>query len=494
MNRTAGYVILMLLWQVSGFTQNYETLSEGKVKNISVINGSFLGGEKRNFYGTDTPERLDVLWKFYLGKGKTVISKKIGEKEWAGSGWTGQPLLVKEDEKLFLVQGAFDHHLRKIDAATGTSVWKYKFDDVIKGTGTLWINPAAKNIEQAVVILQGSRLGIEKDLYSKFVPSFRAVSYFTGNELWRMNSSQTASYSRDVDGSALIYKNTAFIGLENALFTVFNPDPQFASITDGMLQPKISHQVKLYDRKDQIRHGGNLVVESSPARIGDKIYITAGSGHVYGYDITRKELVWDYYIGSDIDGSPVVTDDNCLLVTVEKQYIDGQGGVFKLDPSKDPSESVVWYFPVQDDSLESWAGGVIGSVSVNDSTRKDSDPSLCAFIGIDGFLYVVDHKQIDTKAEKVFGPNKIHTFATPKLIFKKQIGPSISTPLLVDNKIIATAYTGIYLFSFDKNLNFTLQDKWVGSAFESTGFVWDKKIFIGARNGYLYCFGDKHKQ
>ena len=426
-----------------------------------------------------------------MGKGKTVISKTIGEKEWAGSGWTGQSLLVRENDELYLIHGSLDHHLRKIDAKSGKMIWKYKFDDVIKGTGTIWINSNSQNLEESVIVLQGSRRGFENDLYSKYVPSFRAISYFTGNELWRMNVSRTASYSRDVDGSALIMNETAYIGLENALFTVFNPDPNFASMRQGMLQPKIYKQTILYEKADQIRHGGNLVVESSPAFLEDHIYITAGSGHVYGYDLTMDALSWDYYIGSDIDGSPVVTSDSSLIVTVEKQYIEGQGGVFKLNPTSPPSDAVIWYFPTEDDSVESWQGGVIGSVSVNDLTKDPTDPFLAAFIGIDGYLYVVNHHEIDQTVGKVFGPNIKKQFFSPKLVFKKQIGPSISTPIIVGNKIIATGYKGIYLFEFDKNLNFKLLDKQRRSAFESTAIVHDKKIYIGAKDGFLYCFGEK---
>jgi outer membrane protein assembly factor BamB len=465
--------------------------SDGKIKSVELIIPSFLGGEGRNYYGNEAPDRLELLWKFYLGKGKTVISKKIGEKEWAGSGWTGQSLLVRENDRLYLIQPALDHHLRKIDAASGKMIWSYKFDDVIKGTGTLWINDEARNLEESVIILQGSRRGLENDLYSKYVPSFRAVSYFSGKELWRMNVTRTASYSRDVDGSALIIDNTAYIGLENALFTVFNPDPKFAKNKQGMIQPKIYKQIKLYQNSDQIRHGGNLVVESSPALLDKNIYITAGSGHVYGYDLNRDILNWDFYIGSDMDGSPVVTKDSCLIVTVEKQYIEGHGGVFKLNPRKPPSESVVWYFPTGDDSVESWRGGVIGSAAINDRTRASNDPYICAFIGIDGYLYVVNQRDVDYQAGKIVGPNEKRKYAQPKLLFKKQIGPSISTPIVIKNKIIATGYKGIYLFEFDDNLNFKLIDQQKRSAFESTAIVHNKRIYVGAKDGFLYCFGKK---
>ena len=112
-------------------------------------------------------------------------------------------------------------------------------------------------------------------------------------------------------------------------------------------------------------------------------------------------------------------------------------------------------------------------------------------IGIDGYLYVVDHKELDETAGTVPGPNNQKRYPVPELKFKKQIGPSISTPVIVENKIIATGYKGIYLFEFDHNLVFRLLDKKVRSAIESTAIVHNKKIYIGARDGFLYCFGEK---
>ena len=484
-------VIISLLYVQKTFCQDFHRLSEGKIKQVELINKSFLGGWERNYYGNEAPSRLDMIWKFYLGKGKTVISKKIGEKEWAGSGWTGQPLMVKENDKLFLIQGAFDHHLRKIDAAAGKQVWKYKFDDVIKGTGTLWLNENAATLDESLLILQGSRRGFEKDLYSRFVPSFRAVSYFSGNELWRLDVSRTDSYSRDVDGSALTLGGRGYIGLENALFTVFNPDPRAAQEKNGMRQPAVLQQIPLYTQKDRLKHGGNLVVESSPALLNGHIYITAGAGHVYGYNLKDKQIDWDFYIGSDMDGSPVVTADSCLLVSVEKQYIAGKGGVFKLDPSRSPARSVIWYFAVENDSVESWQGGVIGSVGINDNTRLSGHPYLCTFIGIDGYLYVVNHRETDDAGGLIPGPDNKTLYPQPRLIFKKKIGPSISTPILVKDKLIAGCYRGLYLFAFDENLNFKLLDSDGRCSIESTPFVFDGKIYIGGRDGYLYCMGEK---
>jgi len=473
-------------------TQYYEYLSQGKPKKIKVEIGTFLGSWQRNYYGNNAPARLDVLWKIYLGKGKTVISRKIGEKEWAGSGWTGQPLLVHEDDELYLIQGAFDHHLKKINAISGEIIWQYKFDDVVKGTGTIWINHAADNLEESVMILQGSRRGVENYLDSRNVYSYRAISYISGNELWRLDVKRTDSYSRDVDGSALIYNDTVYVGLENSLFTILNPDVKSTSIINGVAQPKIYQEIRLYSLSDIHRHGGNLVVESSPCMLDNNIYITSGAGHVYGYDMIKRRITWDFYIGSDIDGSPVITADSCLLVTVEKQYIRGRGGVLKLDPLKKAHETVVWFFPTENDSLETWEGGVIGSACTNGRTRVAGDPHLAAFSAIDGYLYVVNYKEIDHKSGLVLGPDSTNWYSTPKMIFKKKIGASISTPILVGNRLIAASYRGIYLFEFDKDMNFKLLDKRTTSSFESTPIVFNKRIYIGSRDGYLYCLGEKN--
>ena len=453
--------------------------------SIKLINGTFLGAEGRNYYGNKAPERLDVIWKHYLGKGETVISRKIGSVEWEGAGWTGQPLMVSEGNDTFLIQGAYDHHLKKINASDGSLVWQYKFDDVVKGTGTIWINENADNRRDRVIILQGSRLGVGNYLDTKYIPSYRAISYFSGEELWRKNVRWTDSYSRDVDGSALVINDTAYIGLENSLFTIFSPDPSRASFMEGMLQPQIHKQLKLYHPEDVNNHRNNVVTESSPSRIGRMIYVTSGSGHVWGYDMDKQELTWDFFIGSDMDGSAVITRDSCLMVSVEKQYIKGNGGVFKLDPRCDPSDAVRWYYPLPDSTVSSWEGGVIGSVAVSDNYN---DFSLAAFIGIDGNLTVVKHDDISDKRNP--GPDSIWYYPAPREIFRYHTGSSISTPLFTGEKLVVCGYNGIYLFRYDENLNFELVDR-IGIVVEATPFFADGRLYIASRDGYLYCLGAK---
>ena len=474
---TVGFVIVMLLAIVDSYSQ--------PVSSTQVLIGSFRGNDQRNYYGDNCPDKLDLIWKYNLGSGKTTLSRSLGERVWKGGGWTGQPLLVKENEELFLIQGAYDHHLRKIRIRDKKEVWRYKFDDVVKGTGSIW---ASQDTLNKMMIVQGSRLGYGKYLDTQSVPSLRAISYLTGEELWRHDSKRTSSYSRDVDGSALIVNDTLYIGLENGLFVVMNPDFQSASMKDSLLYPKVYEKHKLYDDRDVVLHKHNVVTESSPALLGDHIYIASGSGHVYGYNMKTRSLDWDYYIGSDLDGSCVVTSDSCLLVTVEKQYIEGEGGIIKLNPRKSGDEAIEWYFPTRNKAVSTWEGGIIGTAGINDFYVNNTSTCLAVVAAMDGYMYVIAHKETPSEKTSIYDGKSVHPKG--KLVYKSYIGSSISSPIILKDKIVAPSYSGIFLFKYDEQLNFALLDKFPGT-FEASPIVWDKKIYIASRDGYLYCLGDK---
>lgn len=458
------------------------------LKNKIII-GTYLGNEKRNYYGNYAPDTLEVLWKLALGDGKTKVGRDT--LHWYGAGWTGQPLIIQEDSIKYLIQGTYSHNLLKIREHDAKIIWKYNFGDVIKGTGTIWYDRNNANDSNKFIILQGSRQGFNNSFRQKTIPSFRAISYYTGKEQWVLNSKLTKSYSRDVDGSALVLNDTAYIGLENAIFTVFSPKTELADTTDELFQPKVFEEHQLYKQSDIKVHRGNLVTESSPSKLGNRIYINSGSGHVYGYNLITRKIDWDFFTGSDMDGSAAVTNDSCIIVTLEKQYISGHGGVFKLDPSQQADSSVRWFYPVVSKHFAFWDGGIIGSASINDAylSKQDTTPNIAAFSAIDGHLYIVNTKEITGK--KVIGPNKKNYYQTPKTIFKYKIGESISTPIIVGNKIIAASYSGIFLFEFDNNMKFRLIKHLDIGSTEATPVVDDGKIYIATKTGFLYCLGRK---
>jgi len=462
-----------------------------KLDGIEVVISSFLGSETRNYYGDSLPDKLDTIWSFYLGEG---LSPAYGyDKIWKGAGWTGQSILIKEKNEFYIVQPAFDYSIRKINAKTGEVIWQYKFDDILKASPSIWINLNADKIENRYVIMQGSRKGWDKNKDSLYCWSFRAVSYITGKELWRLNSVSTASYSRDVDGSAIVINDTAYLALENGLFTVFNADNSFATKIDKYNSPVIYKQLQYYNDNDIKAHGDDLVAEASPTFLGNRIYTPSGTGWLYGYNIEKGKNDWELYIGADLNGSCPITNDNCLLLPIEKQYIKGKGGVMKIDPSKSPENSVVWFMPTDTITWLHWEGGIIGSVTVNDKTKRKNDPYIAIFTDCKGDLYIVDYMNIN-KDTMVYGPNEDVKYYQPKLLAKIKAHNTISTPIIVQNRILVATDNGLFLYEFEyENDNFSIKllDQKLGTSFDATPITWNGKIYIASFTGYLLCLGRK---
>lgn len=470
--------------------------------------GTFLGDETRRFYGIGpVPETLRVIWKTHVGSGKTKgTASATGTVTWAGTGWTGQPTLVRDKGRLYLLIGSLDHGLRKIDAATGKIIWRYEFPDVIKGTNTVWIDPNSPDEQGRIKVVAGSRRGLSVNLYSPLaaVTPVRCVSFATGKELWRLPVPQTASYSRDADGSAFYRAGMLFQGVESG--NMLKIDPNLLKPLGKYQQPAVVGDALLYEKGDSSTHGGNLVLEGSPCVIGENLYVEAGSGHIYGVRMSDMAKVWDYRTGSDLDSTAVATRDGFLLCGIEKQYIKGQGGVLKLDPRQPPATAAMWYLPTEDRNFADWKGGVIGSVSVNDEYDPDNTrPPLAAATGIGGYLYLFSQNETQGSALSFDGKTKL---PTPVIVAKESIGGAISTPIIVDDHVIAAGYDAtvhVYRIVYDakdgsgvplktrdgRTVRVSMYERATFKAgnFESTPIVWNGRIYIGSRDGYLYCLG-----
>ncbi|MDO8847595.1 MAG: PQQ-binding-like beta-propeller repeat protein [Coriobacteriia bacterium] len=460
---------------------------------------TFLGNETRRYYGEGpVPETLKLIWKTPIGSGSTGgTASSAGMVTWAGTGWTGQPALVRDGGKLYLIVGGFDHNLVKLDAETGKELWAYTFDDVIKGSPTVFRMPDTGRL----AVVCGSRRGFPRAMGDASIAPIRCVDFETGEELWRMTSPTSKSYSRDADSSPIMIGDTLFLAMETGYF--YAVDPTTTEERGGHKWPVVKAQQLLLG-SNASGHGGNLVLESSPSVIGETIYISSGAGDVYGLSMADMSVVWDYWIGSDLDGSPVTTEDGYILQAVEKQYISANGGVLKLDPRKPPAEATVWYFPTDNRTFADWQGGVIGSVCVNDEYGSGlARPALAAFTAIDGNLYVISQDEVDGTATSPQGG----TVPKPKLVFKENVGGAISTPIMVDDYIIQAGYgaaVNVYKIDYRAEGGVPLTDRsggqwtvgvtkvasFAAGSFESTPIVWQGRIYVGSRDGNFYCIGD----
>lgn len=473
---------------------------------------SYLGTETRRTYGDGkAPEKLDLIWKVKIGSGLTARKSDSRLVTWAGTGWTGQPTLVIENGVPYLLIGGYDHGLRRIDARSGTVVWRAGFDDVIKGTNTVYFDPRRPRGDRTVVV-SGSRRGNGLDIGDPRIAPLRAVSFASGAELWRLPVPRTKNYSQDVDASPLWLDGRLIAALEPGYVVAIDPGV-LSPGPDGHPRPSVVATSPLLYTPADVRArpdvgAANVAVEGSPAVLGDRIYVATGSGHVYGLNRVTLAIEWDFNPGGDFDSTVTVTRDGRLLVGLEREYIKGHGGAFLLDPAKPPAEAVVWFFPTADRGIGEWQGGIVGSIAINDEyLPEDGGGRLAAFTSVDGNVYVVSVDETDGTAK---GPDGKTAYPKPKLVFSDRIGGSISTPAFARGALVAAGYDNrVHLYRIDyaaasegvavtnadgssTSVGIRETDTFeAGAAFESTPLVWGGRVYLGSRDGYLYCLGAK---
>ncbi len=472
---------------------------------------TFLGDATRRFYGRGpAPTSLQIVWRTEIGSGWTPGKKEDDPpRVWAGTGWTGQPALVRQGDRLVLLVSGYDHGLHKLDARDGSQLWRREYDDILKSSPSVFENPAATGPGDRYIVCAGSRRGYPTELDDPDIAPYRAFTLGKGEELWRLPVPQTAAYTRDCDGSGLYLNGRLYIGVESGW--MYALDPVMTEPFGEHRRPAVLAERLLLGDGGDDRHADDLALEASPALLGDRLYIASGAGHIYGLTLDTLEVVYDRRIGSDMNGTTVPTASGKLLVPVEKQYIDGRGGMMLIDPAKPADADPEWYFPTGDRELGDWRGGVIGSASVNDAANADGRyPALAAFSAIDGNLYVVAQDVLAD--EEVEGPNGEKGLATPQLVFSADIGGSISTPIIVGDSIVAAGYdetVHMYRITYRKApkgaegaLSGRSGDWWrvsvretarqtIGASIESTPILWDGRVYVGARDGYFYCLGER---
>lgn len=455
---------------------------------------TYLGDEQRNYYGNIAPAKLNVKWKTHLGKGVTMVGPV--KKFWSGAGWTGQPLVISENNELFLIQPTLSHYLRKIRASDGALIWSTNLGDAIKGTPT-FVTTSDRDPEKRFLIISGSRRGSHSHFFRDPAYSLHGVSYLTGKKIWQHNTVRTHSNSRDVDASGIMVGGKFCIPTENGKLIYLDPRPSKAkpNLTTGIPEPKVHTQYPLFTLNDIKTYQHELSCESSPTVYRGTVYTAAGAGTVYGHKtgLFGGEK-WNFKTGGDLNGSMPLTNDNHLLLGIEKQFIPGQGGVMKIKPTAKQGKAE-WYYPLPNKQWYEWQGGLVGSPSVNHRTAgkissTNTSGDLACFAGVDGTLTLINHKKL-TPNKLVWGPMKRQQYSSPLVLDRVKLPHgSISTPLFIDNKIIIGYDNGMDLYLVTPDQKLQLLDRLAGPMFDATPTVWNGRVYAASKDGYLYCLGE----
>jgi len=185
----------------------------------------------------------------------------------------------------------------------------------------------------------------------------------------------------------------------------------------------------------------------------------------------EEAIVFDYWVGDDVDASIVIDEEGMLYVSVEyERYLDRAkelGQLIKLDPYNETDPYLWGMYSLTEPPAKGglWSTPALGKEVLYAVTNK-------------GFLIAVDRET----GEEVW-------------VFEIGAG-SWSSPAIVDGHLIVAGNNGLvhdFFIGGDErtpDLQWTFQ---VGNGhIESTPAVWNGMIYLGNRDGFMYAIGEQN--
>ncbi len=439
------------------------TATKKMAKNVAGLL-QFRGNASRTFYGQGpVPQKPRILWRF---PDKAMCSESpVGkqQKTWCGTGWTGQPVIWERPDGITeVIVGAYDQAVHFIDLHTGKRTRPdFKTDDIIKGTVTL-------DPDGDPLLYFGCR-----DNKLRVVALDREVPL----ELWHLNASFVPGiWNDDWDGNPLVLNDILYEGGENGYLFAFRLHRDYDSQGLVKVQPELLLAIRGWT-KELLRKVGdqNVSIESSVAAFENRLYFANSAGRVVGLDISkvhagRAPIVFDYWMGDDVDATIVIDEQGMLYVAAEmERYLPRSakiGQLAKLDPYR-KGDPLLWGLHTSM-SISDLKGGIWSTPALGKKVLYVTTNA--------GELLVVDRKN-------------------GQVLFRDGMVPHAwSSPVLIeDNLIVATCNGEIRNYSLRdptqpvRQWTYTLPTKF---CIESTPAVWKGHLVVGARDGFIYALSD----
>lgn len=429
----------------------------------------FRGNTTHTYYGAGkVPLDPQVQWRFPDEAMCSQSSVGGKAKTWCGSGWTGQPAVwERPDGVTEIIVGTYDRAVHFIDAETGERTRPdFMTGDIIKGSVT--IDP-----DGYPLLYFGSR-----DNKLRVLALDREVP----TELWALDANVVPIvWNNDWDGNPSIVNDVLFEGGENSWFFAVKLNRQYVG-GEVSVDPKILAKVPGYTDELIERTGRNVSIENSVAVFDDRVYFGNSGGRLVGLDITDLDdgeapIVFDLWLGEDIDASIVVDEEGMLYVGVEYEYDRARGRevgqLVKINP-----------YVAVDDPFTSTAP-IVWSVDVP-AASSDDDGGIWASPALHGdYIYAATHPGELLVVDRMSG----------EVVARDNLGwHAWSSPVVVDETLVVGTCSG-ELRTYDlKNPAAPAPRSSTrlssGGCIESTPNVYNGRIVVGSRDGFIYGFGD----
>jgi outer membrane protein assembly factor BamB len=299
-----------------------------------------------------------VIWRYPReGSLCSTSTDQHGEREWCGTGWTGQPnVIVGKNGKIEVRINAYDGAYHFLNGKTGEPVRPaLQTGDLAKGSAT-------SDPDGFPLYYAGSRDNL-----------FRVIALDRPEPtvLWDLNAETSVPdpvWNDDWDGAPLVVGDYLLEGGENSWFYVIRLHRGYDDRGMVTVRPKVVLTVPGFDAELLAAlPDSNVSIENSVAFRDGIVYFANSGGLVQGWDISRvlrggsrAERVFRFWTGEDTDASVVIDQSGFLYVASELERLTARGRevgqLMKLDP-RHPNDPLVWSFAIPELGAEG-AGGV----------------------------------------------------------------------------------------------------------------------------------------
>ena len=261
------------------------------------------------------------------------------------------------------------------------------------------------------------------------------------------------------------------MGGENSRIHVIQLNREWGD--DGLVQvdPELIWSAPGWDAELLAAAGDdNVSIENSVAVSGDTVYFANSGGLVQGWDLAPLRDGGDpirefrYWVGDDVDASIVIDEEGMLYVGAEFERGTARsrelGQLFKLDPSQDGEDALVW-------SVEENQGlgtGIWGTPALHGGA---------VIFGSEGGRFrAVDQQTGESLWDIGLG---FHLWASPVVVDDVLLmGDCFGTLHAFDATNISSEPPKLWELEIDDG------------CIESTPAVWEGNIVIGTRRGGVY--------
>ncbi len=371
--------------EVQQYTRT-EPISFGAGANYTAAEGivTFRGNNYRDTASFGTPDIVEGkfdkdYWEIETGSiPKSAETRGKGSDEWSGSGWTGQPLIMRWDEDVKQHMNMYPEKKAKqglVEVIYATMAGKLYFLDMEDGTATRDVLDIGLTFKGAgaldprgipmFFVGAGDSLSEEPEgrarvfVYSlldcSLMYEFGADDTFSPREFHAFDSSALV----DANTDTLLYPGENSILYTMKLNTAYDP-------AAGTLSINPTEQVKWTystDRTSEDKYWWGM--EDSAVVWQQYMFVADNAGDMMCLDLNTMQLVWAQDILDDTNSSPVFEQDeagNKFIYTAPSLHWEmdektgkGKMSIYKLNAM---TGEVIWQKPYEVYSLSGLSGGV----------------------------------------------------------------------------------------------------------------------------------------